>query len=129
MVATVALAGSRKDSRESGHTSKKPLPHVTHFCEIWQPESAGTLDVQALSDHLMNHGIQGDRITSKNVTQARGRAASILDEARSAGYGKVVMGRRGLSRVYGFLTGRVTHKVLLQGEGLAFWICPANPKE
>jgi len=80
-------------------------------------------------DILINHGIQDDRISSKNVTQASSRAASILDEARSAGYGTVVMGRRGLSRVYGFLTGRVTNKVLHQGEGLAFWICPANPED
>jgi nucleotide-binding universal stress UspA family protein len=80
-------------------------------------------------DILINHGIQDDRISSKNVTQASSRAASILDEARSAGYGTVVMGRRGLSRVYGFLTGRVTDKVLHQGEGLAFWICPANLEE
>jgi nucleotide-binding universal stress UspA family protein len=80
-------------------------------------------------DILMHHGIQDDRITAKNVTQATSRAASILDEARSAGYGTVVMGRRGLSKVYGFLTGRVTNKVLHQGEGLAVWICPANPEE
>jgi len=80
-------------------------------------------------DILTNHGIQDDRITSKNVTQASSRAASVLHEARSAGYGTVVMGRRGLSRVYGFLTGRVTNKVLHQAEGLALWICPANPEE
>jgi nucleotide-binding universal stress UspA family protein len=78
---------------------------------------------------LMNYGIQDDRIASKNVTQASSRAAAILDQARSAGFGTVVMGRRGLSRVYGFLTGRVTDKVLHQGEGLAFWICPVNPEE
>ena len=78
---------------------------------------------------LMDHGIQDDRITTKTVTQATSRAASILDEARSAGYGTLVMGRRGLSRVYGFLTGRVTNKILHQGEGLAIWICPTNPEE
>jgi nucleotide-binding universal stress UspA family protein len=80
-------------------------------------------------DILRNHGIQDDRITSKTVTQATSRAASILEEARSVGYGTIVMGRRGLSKVYGFLTGRVTNKVLHQGEGLAVWICPANPEE
>jgi nucleotide-binding universal stress UspA family protein len=80
-------------------------------------------------DMLINHGIQDDRIAFKTITQASSRAASILDEARSAGYGTVVMGRRGLSRVYGFLTGRVTNKALHQGEGLAFWICPACPEE
>jgi nucleotide-binding universal stress UspA family protein len=78
---------------------------------------------------LMDHGIQDDRITTKTVTQATSRAASILDEARSNGYGTLVMGRRGLSRVYGFLTGRVTDKILHQGEGLAVWICPTNPEE
>lgn len=80
-------------------------------------------------DILMGYGIQDDRITSRNVTQASSRAASILDEARGARYGTVVMGRRGLSRVYGFLTGRVTNKVLHQGEGLAVWICPTSPDE
>jgi nucleotide-binding universal stress UspA family protein len=80
-------------------------------------------------DMLVNHGVQDDRVAFKTITQASSRAAAILDEARSAGYGTVVMGRRGLSRVYGFLTGRVTNKVLHQGEGLAFWICPAGPEE
>jgi nucleotide-binding universal stress UspA family protein len=77
-------------------------------------------------DRLTSYGIQDDRITSKNVTQASSRAASILHEARSAGFGTVVMGRRGLSRLYGFLTGRVTDKVVHQAEGLAVWICPTK---
>jgi nucleotide-binding universal stress UspA family protein len=77
---------------------------------------------------LIGYGIRDNRIASKNITQASSRAASILHEARSAGYGTVVMGRRGLSRVYGFLTGRVTNKVLHQAEGLAVWICPTNPE-
>lgn len=100
---------------------------VNAFMEQLGAETQGMF--KRYRDILINHGIQDDRITSKNVTQASSRAASILDEARSAGYGTVVMGRRGLSRVYGFLTGRVTNKVLHQGEGLAVWICPANPED
>jgi nucleotide-binding universal stress UspA family protein len=130
----------------AGSDAKIMLFHVIRALEpaIRELFSMQAQEVDAFMDHLgaetramfrryrailINHGIQDDRITAKNVTQASSRAASILDEARGARYGTIVMGRRGLSRVYGFLTGRVTNKVLHQGEGLAVWICPTNPEE
>ena len=52
-----------------------------------------------------------------------GIARDIIEEAKK-GYDAVVMGRRGLSRVYEFLMGRVTNNVLSRAEGFAVWIVP-----
>jgi nucleotide-binding universal stress UspA family protein len=52
------------------------------------------------------------------------RAGDILKEAKDGGYGTIVMGRRGLSKVHEFLMGRVTNKVLHRAEGFAVWIVP-----
>ena len=48
----------------------------------------------------------------------------ILQEAKEGGYGTIVMGRRGLSKVHEFLLGRVTTKVLQRAEKFAVWIVP-----
>ena len=45
-------------------------------------------------------------------------------EAQEGNYGTIVMGRRGLSRVYEFLMGRVANNVLSRAEGFAVWIVP-----
>lgn len=69
-------------------------------------------------------GVEPSKISTKRTTESYTRAGDILKEAREGGYGTIVMGRRGLSKVGEFLMGRVTHKVLNRAEGLAVWIVP-----
>ena len=75
-------------------------------------------------DSLVKSGVVADRISSKSVLHSTSRAGEILREAREGGYGTIVMGRRGLSKVREFLMGRVTSKVLSRAEGFAVWIIP-----
>jgi nucleotide-binding universal stress UspA family protein len=52
------------------------------------------------------------RVRTKIVQDASSRAGSVLAEAEQGGYGTIVVGRKGLSRVEEFLMGRVSGKVL-----------------
>jgi nucleotide-binding universal stress UspA family protein len=73
---------------------------------------------------LVKSGVVADRISSKSVLHSTSRAGDILQEAKEGGYGTIVMGRRGLSKVREFLMGRVTSKVLSRADGFAVWIVP-----
>ena len=73
-------------------------------------------------DILVKSGVVAERISSNSVLHSASRAGDILQEARKGGYGTMVRGRRGLSRVREFLMGRVASKVLSRAEGFALWI-------
>lgn len=73
---------------------------------------------------LIEAGIDFGQISIRCITRSFSRAADILREAGDGGYGTIIMGRRGISKVREFLMGRVTTKVLNGAEGLAIWIVP-----
>ena len=79
---------------------------------------------RSYKDILVRSGVAEGRISSKSVLHSVSRAGDILQEAKEGGYGTVVMGRRGPSKVREFLMGRVTSKVLSRAEGFALWIVP-----
>ena len=71
---------------------------------------------------LMESGFDPDRITTKIITGARSRAAAVVQEAKQEGYGTIVVGRRGLSRVKDFLMGRVSNKLIHLAKNHAVWV-------
>jgi nucleotide-binding universal stress UspA family protein len=71
---------------------------------------------------LQARGIDTTRINIKVVPGVYSRAAAILGEAQDGGYGTIVVGRRGLSRVEEFIMGRVSNKVLQLAREMAVWI-------
>ncbi|MCF8131189.1 MAG: universal stress protein [Deltaproteobacteria bacterium] len=71
---------------------------------------------------LITSGFNPDRITTKIITGARSRAAAVAQEAREGGYGTIVVGRRGLSRVRDFLMGRVSNKLIHLAKNQAVWV-------
>jgi nucleotide-binding universal stress UspA family protein len=73
---------------------------------------------------LAEAGMETDHMVTRCRFGSISRAADILMEAREGGYGTIVLGRRGISKVREFLIGRVTNKVLNGSEGLAVWIVP-----
>jgi len=75
-------------------------------------------------DLLVKSGVVAERISNKSVLHSTSRAGDILQEAKEGGYGTIVMGRRGLSKVREFLMGRVTSKVLSRADTFAVWIVP-----
>ncbi len=71
---------------------------------------------------LTEAGFDASRITGKIITDARSRAAAIIQEAREGGYGTIVVGRRGLSKVKDFLMGCVSNKLINFAKNQAVWV-------
>ncbi len=71
---------------------------------------------------LINADFDPNRVTTKFITGARSRAGTIVEEAKEGGYGTIVVGRRGLSKVHEFFMGRVSNKVLHLAKDMAVWI-------
>jgi nucleotide-binding universal stress UspA family protein len=71
---------------------------------------------------LMKSGFDGAQISTRIVTGAHSRAETIVNEARKGGYGSIVVGRRGLSKVQDFFIGRVSNKVVQLAKREAVWI-------
>ena len=67
-------------------------------------------------------GIDASRIKTMIVPGVHSRAGAIFGEAREGGYGTIVVGRRGLSRVEEFFMGRVSSKVLQLADEMAVWL-------
>ena len=56
--------------------------------------------------------ISSDRVSSQIRAGVKSRAAAVVEEAKTGGYGTIVVGRRGLSEVAEFTMGRVTNKLI-----------------
>ncbi|MHC1729170.1 MAG: universal stress protein [Syntrophobacteraceae bacterium] len=67
-------------------------------------------------------GLATGDIAVKSIMGATSRSAAILDQAKEGGYGTIVVGRRGVSRVEGFDMGRVTNKLIQTAKDKALWI-------
>jgi len=72
--------------------------------------------------NLEGYGIDTSRITTRVVTGAKSRAAAIAEEAKKNGYGTIVIGRKGASRVEDFVMGRVSNKILQLAKQAAVWV-------
>jgi nucleotide-binding universal stress UspA family protein len=71
---------------------------------------------------LMKSGFDGAQISTRIIAGAHSRAETIVNEARKGGYGSIVVGRRGLSKVQDFFIGRVSNKVVQLAKREAVWI-------
>jgi nucleotide-binding universal stress UspA family protein len=84
------------------------------------PSSSGQkAERQKAKGHLVSCGFNVNQITTKIVSGVQSRAGVLVKEAKEGGYGTIVVGRRGLSRVQDFFMGRVSNKVIQLAEGKA----------
>jgi nucleotide-binding universal stress UspA family protein len=72
--------------------------------------------------YLLEKDVPAFAITTHLETKATDAARAILQEARSGGYGSIVIGRRGISRTERFLFGSVSNKVVQHAKGMAVWV-------
>lgn len=73
-------------------------------------------------DRLAAAGFDPARLSVKIGAGSRTRAEAIVKEAEEGGYGTIVVGRRGLSRVEAFFMGRVSHGVVHEGKRYTVWV-------
>lgn len=71
---------------------------------------------------LVKADLNPDKVNSKVITNVASRAGAIVEEAGQGGYGTIVVGRRGLSKVEEFFIGRVGNKVLQLAKEMAVWV-------
>jgi nucleotide-binding universal stress UspA family protein len=67
-------------------------------------------------------GFTGKKVATKIVSGQRSRAEAILHEADQGNFGTIAVGRKGLSDVKIFYTGRVCHKIVQSARKQAIWI-------
>lgn len=73
-------------------------------------------------EKLQAAGIRARDIVVKVVKDASTRAGTIIEEAKSGGYGTIAVGRRGVSTVQDFDMGRVSSKLVQASKDRALWV-------
>jgi len=96
------------------------LAEVSH--ELQQVEKDVEAFFEEAISRLNNAGLNSDRISTKIATGMASRAKAIVEEAENGGYGTIVVGRKGLSRVEEFIMGRVSNKVVQLAKKMAVWV-------
>ena len=131
--ALLALDGSENSMRIVGYVEnalggpdfKVTLIHVirskdTEYLEKVEKSIRGVFD--EAKTRLIKSGFESSQITTKIITGAHSRAGAIIKEAKEGGYGTIIVGRRGLSKVQEFFMGRVSSKVIQLAKGHAVWV-------
>jgi len=77
---------------------------------------------KVIKEMLIASGFEPEKISEKIVTGVYSRSETIIKEAEEGGYGTIVVGRRGLSKVEAFFMGRVGHKVVYGGKRFTVWV-------
>lgn len=75
-----------------------------------------------LKGKLVAAGFAPEKISEKIVSGEFSRAGSIVKEATRGGFGAIVVGRRGVSKIADFFMGRVSNKVIHGGRNHTVWI-------
>ncbi|WP_373501745.1 universal stress protein [Desulfococcus sp.] len=92
----------------------------------WPDESREAHTVRAAFEKavvaLQAAGIDPVRITTKIVSGVATRSGTIIAQAMTGGYGTIVIGRKGHSRVGDFHMGRVTNKVVQLAGKAVVWV-------
>ncbi|MEJ2587305.1 MAG: universal stress protein [Deltaproteobacteria bacterium] len=104
--------------------------NLTHVVRIQEDENGFIADAEQMIsdafekalDQLVSAGHHRNFISTQIVTGVKSRAEAIVKEADQGGYGTIVVGRRGLSRINEFLMGAVSHKVVHLARGHAVWV-------
>ncbi|MBS3757508.1 MAG: universal stress protein [Desulfobacterales bacterium] len=104
------------------NANPKELEMASEWGLAAEAEMQKTFEV--LTDRLLDAGFSSGSVTHKIISGVHSRAEAIVQEAQSGGYGIIVVGRRGLSRVSEFFMGRVSTKVVQAGRNFSVWIIP-----
>jgi hypothetical protein len=71
---------------------------------------------------MVTAGVPAGRIQTELQTGAASRSGAIYETAKRGGFGTIVVGRRGLSRIQEFYMGRVGNKVMQMAREMAIWV-------
>ncbi|MBW2568621.1 MAG: universal stress protein [Deltaproteobacteria bacterium] len=100
------------------------LEDASDLEEFWRNKAGQQIApyMKKAKEMLLDAGLSEDQIAIKVIDGSRSAADDILKEARENGFGTIVLGRRGLSKIKEIFMGSVTSKVLINSSGLTVWI-------
>jgi len=78
--------------------------------------------IENARSHLTGAGVAPNKIHVAVLEDAVSRAAGLLEEARKAGIGTIVTGRRHLSGLESWLLGSVSRQIVNWASGMAVWV-------
>jgi len=116
---SVTLLHVQRDPRRSGPQDASVSPLTDEIERIGSQVDAFLQDAKR---RLASAGIPEKRVSERVVKEAASRAAMIVDHAAKGGFGTIVVGRRGLSRVQEFFMGRVSQKIVQLAKDMAVWV-------
>lgn len=90
--------------------------------ELVETEGQSDSVIREAATRLAGLGYPAESIKGEIIKNMESRAAAIVDYARNQGFGTIVIGRRGLSRVEEWLLGRVSQKVVQLARDRAVWV-------
>ena len=92
--------------------------------EFWRNKAGQQIApyMKKAKEMLLDAGLSEDQIATKVIDGSRSTADDILKEAHKNGFGTIVLGRRGLSKIKELFMGSVTRKILNSSTGLTVWI-------
>jgi nucleotide-binding universal stress UspA family protein len=90
--------------------------------ELEEAEEEMSAAFREAENRMAGAGFDPNRVDRKIVKGVSSRAGAIAQEADEGGFGTIVVGRRGLSKVEEFFMGRVSNKVLHLAKDKAVWV-------
>jgi nucleotide-binding universal stress UspA family protein len=117
--AIIGLGSVSFDVSET-HPQKTALPKL-HPC-VGVIQSTVMKLFQDIKTALLASGCRAENLSEKIVAGVHNRAEAIIREAEDGGYGVIVVGRRGISKVEAFFMGRVGHEVVHEGKKFTVWV-------
>lgn len=92
--------------------------------EFWKQKAGENIapHMKEAKDMLLKAGLNERQVSSKLLEGSQSPADDIIKEARTNGYGTVVLGKRGRSKFKQFLFGSVTRKILNNMTNLSTWV-------
>ncbi len=106
--------------KENGRPEIQRLYSPANYTQSRRKEV--TAEMASARKKLVDLGFKPHQISTKLVGGVASRAGAIVAEARQNGFGTILMGRRGHSRVRDFFIGRVTNKVIHLAHNRTVWI-------
>jgi len=117
----VGLGAIDFDPVADAQRAPRPCEEQEDDCLDAYKRNVGKL-VLNVRDRLVKGGVNPDKLSVKVTCGATSRAGAIVSAAEDGGFGTIVIGRRGLSRVDSFFMGRVSHAVVYEGKQFSVWV-------
>ena len=107
---------------ESSSVKKNPFKEIEKM--VWEDSRKLVEPTMEMAKAQLADAGLNDDISLRIVTGVPSRAKALVEEARNANCGSIIVGRTGISQVEDFNIGRVCQKVLHRAKDIAVWIVP-----